>query len=258
MNSILFLALFLAYCINKFYLNKLNKVVRLIINIVITLTLAYAFGFISGLIIGSIMIVVQFIYELVFPKENKGIKENLIIKRNNIIISLILNVVLIIGIIGIFKMIDYYHYQLIIVDDFFESLELSSYTVLTVITSFVFLHKPCNDIIQSLTATYKMNINNDEEKVKTLELSKDEDGELNIVVNKEVNDNNLGRIIGTIERLVLFLLIFNGMYTLAGLVLTAKSIARYNKISTDKIFAEVYLLGTLLSLLLVVATCFLL
>lgn len=32
-----------------------------------------------------------------------------------------------------------------------------------------------------------------------------------------------------------------------GLVLTAKSIARYDKISKDQTFAEYYLLGTLLS-----------
>ena len=36
-------------------------------------------------------------------------------------------------------------------------------------------------------------------------------------------------------------------YSSVGLVLTAKSIARYNKIAEDQKFAEYYLLGTLLS-----------
>ena len=38
-----------------------------------------------------------------------------------------------------------------------------------------------------------------------------------------------------------------GQYSAVGLVLTAKSIARYDKISKDQVFAEYYLLGTLLS-----------
>ena len=36
-------------------------------------------------------------------------------------------------------------------------------------------------------------------------------------------------------------------YAAMGLVLTAKSIARYDKITKDEKFAEYYLLGTLLS-----------
>lgn len=36
-------------------------------------------------------------------------------------------------------------------------------------------------------------------------------------------------------------------YSSVGFILTAKSIARYNKISEDQAFAEYYLLGTLLS-----------
>ena len=38
-----------------------------------------------------------------------------------------------------------------------------------------------------------------------------------------------------------------GQYSAVGLVLTAKSIARYDRISKDQAFAEYYLLGTLLS-----------
>lgn len=45
-----------------------------------------------------------------------------------------------------------------------------------------------------------------------------------------------------------------GQYSAIGFVLTAKSIARYNKIVEEAEFAECYLLGTLLSTMLVIAT----
>lgn len=47
-------------------------------------------------------------------------------------------------------------------------------------------------------------------------------------------------------------------YSATGLVLTAKSIARYNKIANEKDFAEYYLLGTLISLGIVIACAVLL
>lgn len=54
-------------------------------------------------------------------------------------------------------------------------------------------------------------------------------------------------MIGTIERIIMLFFLLIKQYSSVGLVLTAKSIARYNKISEDKEFAEYYLLGTLLS-----------
>ena len=64
-------------------------------------------------------------------------------------------------------------------------------------------------------------------------------------------DNNLrtGAFIGTLERILVLLLFSLNQFAAAGLVFTAKSIARYNKIAEDQTFAEYYLLGTLLSLL---------
>lgn len=49
-------------------------------------------------------------------------------------------------------------------------------------------------------------------------------------------------------------LISLGQYAAAGFVLTAKSIARYERISKDTEFAEYYLLGTLLSAAIVLIT----
>lgn len=58
---------------------------------------------------------------------------------------------------------------------------------------------------------------------------------------------NAGAFIGSLERLIILILLSLGQFAAIGLVLTAKSIARYNKIAEDKVFAEYYLLGTLLS-----------
>ena len=59
-------------------------------------------------------------------------------------------------------------------------------------------------------------------------------------------------MIGTIERLIMVLFIALEQYAALGLVLTAKSIARYDKIAKEPKFAEYYLLGTLLSTMVVV------
>ena len=54
-------------------------------------------------------------------------------------------------------------------------------------------------------------------------------------------------MIGTVERTIMLMLMYMNQYSAIGLVLTAKSIARYDKITRDEKFAEYYLLGTLIS-----------
>lgn len=72
------------------------------------------------------------------------------------------------------------------------------------------------------------------------------------------NDNesdgypNAGALIGILERLIILLLLSVSQYSAIGFVLTAKSVARHNKIADDPKFSEYYLLGTLLSSLLVI------
>ncbi|MEK0173710.1 DUF3307 domain-containing protein [Tetragenococcus halophilus] len=65
---------------------------------------------------------------------------------------------------------------------------------------------------------------------------------------------NAGALIGVFERLLILFMLYANQYAAIGFVLTAKSIARYNKIAEDPKFAEYYLLGTLLSSLLVIAS----
>ena len=65
---------------------------------------------------------------------------------------------------------------------------------------------------------------------------------------------NAGALIGKLERCIILLFLSIGQYSAIGFVLTAKSIARYNKIVDEPKFSEYYLLGTLLSVLLVIVS----
>ncbi len=67
---------------------------------------------------------------------------------------------------------------------------------------------------------------------------------------------NAGAMIGILERTIIMLLLAVNQFAAIGFVLTAKSIARYNKIVEDPRFSEYYLLGTLSSVLLAVLTHF--
>jgi hypothetical protein len=66
---------------------------------------------------------------------------------------------------------------------------------------------------------------------------------------------NAGRYIGWLERSLLYGLVLLGSADAAALVIAAKSIARFPSFSEEK-FAEYYLVGTLLSLLIAAATGF--
>jgi len=69
----------------------------------------------------------------------------------------------------------------------------------------------------------------------------------------EEDGKKAGGFIGLLERLLILLFLSMNQYSAIGLVLTAKSIARYDEISKNKDFAEYYLLGTLLSTFIVIS-----
>lgn len=58
-----------------------------------------------------------------------------------------------------------------------------------------------------------------------------------------------GALIGQLERLIMGIFLLLGQYAAIGLVFTAKSIARFNKISENQAFAEYYLIGSLFSII---------
>lgn len=93
----------------------------------------------------------------------------------------------------------------------------------------LFIHTPANIFIQNFLNDYKPRSKSDEAIIKV--------------------DNKAGRRIGTIERLIMLVFLSMDQYAAMGFVLTAKSIARYDKITKNEKFAEYYLLGTLISTL---------
>ena len=116
----------------------------------------------------------------------------------------------------------------------FSVMELCAAKVVSWITAVLIIHKPVNMAISKMLLLYKPK-------------SKDSDRK---------NVRNAGRLIGTIERSIMLIFISLQQYSAIGLVLTAKSIARYDKIVKEPDFAEYYLLGTLLSTLAVIAVSF--
>ena len=71
--------------------------------------------------------------------------------------------------------------------------------------------------------------------------------------DKETQSNpplRLGKIIGNLERVLIILLLCANQYVVVGYIFTAKSIARWKKLTEDKDFAEYYLVGTLLSVII--------
>lgn len=107
------------------------------------------------------------------------------------------------------------------------------------ILALLLIYKPSAILIQKILKLYKPST----EKTQ------------NNIISK---DNNAGRVIGMIERTIMLIFLAIGQYSSVGLVLTAKSIARYDKISKEQDFAEYYLLGTLLSTIVVVLCSFIL
>lgn len=59
---------------------------------------------------------------------------------------------------------------------------------------------------------------------------------------------NVGRIIGILERVIILVLFLINALSSVGLIIAAKTLTRYNRISKEEKFAEYYLLGTLFSL----------
>ena len=95
--------------------------------------------------------------------------------------------------------------------EFFDLLGLSGPRTLSWFLALLVVGKPANIGIQKLLAMYKpLDTNKGQETLKA------------------------GRFIGTVERIIMLIFLSIGQYSVLGLVLTAKSIARYDKISKEK------------------------
>ena len=116
----------------------------------------------------------------------------------------------------------------------FTTVGVPGITVAAWTLALLLIHKPANLLIQMIIGGFKPTV-------------KDNASE----------DKNTGRVIGTIERIIMLILIAIQQYSAIGLVLTAKSVARFERITKERDFAEYYLMGTLVSTAIVVIVSFL-
>jgi hypothetical protein len=121
------------------------------------------------------------------------------------------------------------------VDSVFEIIGIGKLQFISWLLMTLLIWKPVNSIIKKALSSYKP---------------------AESTVHTDAQDKNSGGLIGFLERMIILIFLSIGQYSAIGLVLTAKSIARYNKIAEDKKFAEYYLLGTLLSTLSVIIIYF--
>ena len=115
------------------------------------------------------------------------------------------------------------------IEDAFKTIGIPLGSFLLWVTALLFIWKPANITIKQMLCVHRPCEGED-----------------------KTEDRQTGGFIGLLERLIILILLSINQYSAIGLVLTAKSIARYNRIAEDQEFAEYYLLGTLLSTVIVI------
>ena len=113
------------------------------------------------------------------------------------------------------------------VTTFFTTIGVSFETFLTWVGGLILIDKPANETVVHIIRPYAPR---PQQAKKLL-----------------IQTATAGKLVGTMERLIMFVLFSIHSVSTIAFVLTAKSIARYDRISKDQDFAEYYLLGTLLS-----------
>ncbi len=114
---------------------------------------------------------------------------------------------------------------------FLQSIELIlNYKFLLILLSILLLMNESNFFIRSLLSLLKFNLS---------------------TLNDKLNDDELraGRVIGILERIIIFIFIYFESYGAVGFILAAKTFARFKKLD-DQVFAEYVLIGTLISSLI--------
>ena len=247
-----FILLLLAHIIGEFYFQseKISKKKEMKIEWILLHSILYwgaflgvsilVFSkelFVSGMALSVIHMVIEFIkFEIIKHKQKKkGISS--IEKRDLYVLE---QLIYILCVLVVSCYLTYENYQITtyyIFKVFFDIVQISKINMLYWITILLAIHKPANLTISHLISAYKPKRN-----INELDFTE---------------DYMAGRFIGTLERIVILIFIVIGQYSAIGLVLTAKSIARYDEIAKNKITAEYYLLGTLLSTVFVIILSFL-
>ena len=155
----------------------------------------------------------------------------------------------------------------LILEEIFSLIGISPYQLFLWMLVILLIAKPANITIKKLLFSYrpaiieKENSNIDYKKLKK-DLKSEEaltvdESRSTLISNDYQNEmvsaeKRAGALIGFLERFIIAIFLSISQYSAIGLVLTAKSIARYDKIAKSQEFAEYYLLGTLLSTLIVI------
>ena len=113
--------------------------------------------------------------------------------------------------------------------------------ILLALLAFLFLAKPVNIIVDILFTEYTIY---PEEKGNLIEDSN----------HSEVNNFHSGRIIGTLERWLILLLVMLSQYEAIGFLIAAKSILRFSETSKGTEKSEYVLVGTLFSFFIALST----
>lgn len=134
---------------------------------------------------------------------------------------------------------------------------LSSIRLLKWILLVFCIYKPTNITFRKMFSAYKPILEDQPSTKKediilhtaSIETNKKLKYEYRKTMKWKNEDKKAGAIIGFLERALILIFLSLTQYSAIGLILTAKSIARYDMISKSKEFAEYYLIGTLCSLL---------
>ena len=118
-------------------------------------------------------------------------------------------------------------------------LNISFQKLVSITTIMLLIVKPTSILVELSLPE----INDNKEK----DIDKDDKKEQGIDKDNKVN---YGSIIGVLERFVIVLLAIINLWTSIAIVITAKSIARFKQLE-DKEFSQKYLIGTLLSVAMV-------
>lgn len=214
----------------------IHSVVYLVSMIFVTLPFI-SYELVKGAILASVLhFIIDILKHIYFSKIIKKVKITIEIERDIFFLDQALHFISLVMVAYLLA----YSNELIIrfnwIEMFFYISNIQLMKFLSWVLALLISHKPANIVIQNLLKKYKV----EEEKID------------------KKNDKNAGRFIGTLERIIMLIFLSIKQYSAIGLVLTAKSIARYDKISKDKDFAEYYLLGTLISTTLAIVTSFIL
>ncbi|MFW6264996.1 MAG: DUF3307 domain-containing protein [Bacillota bacterium] len=109
-----------------------------------------------------------------------------------------------------------------------------------IISGYIFVWKPGSQIVEKTLKNYRIT---KPEPVKE------------ILINTEKETANPGELIGKLERVLLLSFIISNNFLAISIIFTAKSVARFSNFK-DKDFANYYIIGTLISLLIAMGVGF--